>query len=104
MKRFMLNIIIALGLVLAPATVSLGGTAYAACGTPSSSKTRVLSGIGESGSNCSESGVTNAISTVVQILSIVVGIAAVIVVIVAGFKYITSGCEAGRVANAKNTL
>lgn len=103
MKRTILNLIAALTLTLFPVG-AMAGTAYAACGTPSDSKTQVLHGVGETGGDCSSSGVSNVISDIVQILSIVVGIAAVIAIISAGFKYITSGGEASKVANAKSTL
>ncbi len=103
MKRIILNITATLMLALLPVGATVG-TAYAACGTPSDSKTQVLHGIGETGGGCNDSGVSNVLSDVVQILSIVVGIAAVIAVISAGFKYVTSGGEASKVANAKSTL
>ena len=106
MKQIIMKLVLAITLVLAP-TMALGGTVYAAssgCGTPSSSKTQVLNGIGETGGNCDSSGVATAISAAVNILSIVVGIAAVLMVILSGFKYITSGGEAGKVSNAKNSL
>jgi hypothetical protein len=103
MKQIILSLALALALAFMP-TAMLSGQAAAACGSSSASKDRALEGIGATGSNCNDSGVTNVISAVVQILSLVVGIAAIIMVIVAGFKYITSGGESGKVANAKNTL
>lgn len=90
-------------LILTPA-VAVPSLAYAACGTASDSKTQVLQGIGETGSDCSDSGVSSFINTVVNILSIIVGIAAVIVLILSGMKYITSGGDSAKVASAKNTL
>jgi cytochrome bd-type quinol oxidase subunit 2 len=48
--------------------------------------------------------VTNLANTVVDIFSLVVGIVAVIMIIIAGLRYITSGCEAQNVTNAKNTI
>ncbi|HYH36178.1 MAG TPA: hypothetical protein VD706_01620, partial [Candidatus Saccharimonadales bacterium] len=48
--------------------------------------------------------VNNLFQTVIQILSIIVGFASVVVIIYSGFKYITSGGEQGKVANAKSTL
>lgn len=103
MKRTILNVMIALSFIVAPAGL-LAGNAYAACGHGSSAKDQVLTGIGQTGSDCSSDGVTNAISAAVTILSIVAGIAAVIAIIIAGFKYITSGGDSGKVANAKSTL
>ncbi len=103
MKRIILNIVATLALALIPAGAAVS-TAYAACGTPSDSKTQVLHGVGQTGGDCNDSGVSNVIADAVKILSIVVGIAAVIAIISAGFKYITSGGEASKVANAKSTL
>ena len=103
MRRMLLNLMTVLTLALLP-VVTLGSTVYADCGTPSASKDQVLAGIGQAGGNCDSSGVTNALNAAVQILSLVVGIAAVIMIMVGGFKYITSGGESGKVANAKSTL
>lgn len=103
MKRLTSNLITILILATAPVAM-LAGNAYAACGTPSPAKDQVLNGIGVTGGNCNDSGVTNAVSAAVNILSIVVGIAAVLAIILAGFKYITSGGDAGKVSNAKSTL
>jgi len=44
------------------------------------------------------------INTIVRIISVVLGAVGVIMVIVAGFKYITSGGDAGSVSSAKTTL
>src|SRR4051812_13203604 len=103
MKQILLNIMVALAVTALPAGV-LSGTAYAACGSNSSAKGQVLRGISETGSNCNDSGVTDVIHAAVLILSFAAGIIAVIMVIVAGFKYMTSGGDSGKVANAKNTL
>jgi len=51
-----------------------------------------------------QSVITKIVAAVINILSTVIGIAAVIMIIVAGFKYITSGGDAGNVSSAKNTL
>jgi len=103
MKRNLITIALSLIMTLTPA-IGLTGTALAACGTPSSAKNQVLTGLGETGGNCSTSGVTNVISAAVEILSFIVGIVAVIMIIVAGFKYLTSGGDSNRVGNAKQTL
>jgi uncharacterized membrane protein YuzA (DUF378 family) len=90
-------------LMLLPAA-TLVVPAYAACGKSEAAQ-QVLQGVGQTTTTpCNDSGVGNAISLAVQILSIVVGIAAVIAVILGGFKYITSGGDTNKVANAKNTL
>lgn len=80
---------------------------YAACpaatdpGTPIN---QVKKGVGSTGDDCSGSGVDRFVIAIVKVLSWVVGIAAIIMIIVSGFKYITSGGDAGKVTSAKNTL
>jgi cytochrome bd-type quinol oxidase subunit 2 len=106
MKRFILNLAMVLAVALMPAAV-LAGNAAAACvsGQPTTSKDQVLTGIDQTGStDCSGSGVTDFVDTLVSTLSLIVGIAAIIMIIASGYKYITSGGEASKVANAKNTL
>lgn len=77
---------------------------YAACGSSTAAQ-QVSQGIDEtSNASCDSSGVQNAISEAVNILSLVAGAAAIIAIIFSGFKYITSGGDTGKVANAKNTL
>ena len=114
MKRL---IIMALVLIPSLMVLSFGGISYAgtnpapapatdACGnTVGSSKNLVLQGSGQAGTtDCSGTSVAKLTSAIVGILSIIVGITAVIVIIIAGFKYITSGGEASKIANAKTTL
>jgi uncharacterized membrane protein YuzA (DUF378 family) len=103
MKRIILNLIAAFTLIFIP-LIAIPALASADCGTPSDSKTQVLKGISQTGSDCSSNGVSNFISTIVSILSYIVGIAAIIVIILSGMKYITSGGDSGKVASAKNTL
>lgn len=74
------------------------------CPSTSTSKGQVLQGLGQTGSDCSDTQVNETLKTVITILSIVVGVASVIVIILSGFKYIVSGGEQGKVANAKNSL
>lgn len=104
MKKIIVKLMAILTISLV-STIVLSSNVYAACApTGSTSKDKVISGIGETGGNCSGQGVTDLIALTVNILSIVVGIAAVIMIVVSGLKYITSGGEAGKVSNAKNTL
>lgn len=51
-----------------------------------------------------EATVNTLIATAVNIFSWAVGLIAVIFVIYAGFRYVTSGGDAGKVTSAKNTL
>lgn len=103
MKRIALNVILIPLLALLPAA-TFAAPAYAACGNSSAAQ-QVSGGVGETTSQpCNDSGVMNAVKLAVQILSIAVGVTAVVAIIWSGFKYITSGGDAGKVANAKNTL
>ena len=105
MRRILLTMMMTISMAL-PMLALPGMTLSAAADCPNlnSSRGQVLNGIGESGKNCDTSAVSRLLRTVVTILSIIAGAAAVIMVILAGFKYITSGGEAGKVTNAKNTL
>jgi hypothetical protein len=104
MKRVIIMILMPL-LVLAPAAV-LMEPAYACGKSPAAQQ--VGNGVDETTTsptpNCGDTGVNKAINTAVNILSLIVGAAAVIAIISSGFKYITSGGDAGKVGNAKNTL
>lgn len=46
----------------------------------------------------------NIIAAVLRILSVIAGIASVIMIMISGFKYLTSGGDAGKIGSAKNTL
>lgn len=48
--------------------------------------------------------IDTVIKMVVDILSVTIGVIAVIMIIFAGFKYITSGGDGQKVANAKSTM
>jgi len=102
MKKTILAIMALLSLNLA--TPVFAGAAYAACPTTDTPQGQVIDGLQSTGSNCDTGGVDNLLNTIVQILSLVVGVAAIIMIIVAGFKYITSGGDAGKISSAKNTL
>lgn len=106
MKRILLSIMAVLAIAIVPAPAFAAGSSSATpnCGQASTPKTQVLNGIGETGGNCDDSGVSRAIYAGVRILSLVVGVAALFMVILSGFKYITSGGEASKVSNAKNSL
>jgi len=109
MRRILLNIIMVLTLTLPVMTSA--GMAWAApnpndCPDPNTdaAKSQALQGIGETGTNCDSSGVNKTINTLVNILAMIVGAVGIIMVILAGFKYLTSGGDSTRVANAKSTL
>ncbi len=102
MRKTLLKLLLIPALLLLPAA-TFSAPAYA-CGSSSAAQ-KVSEGIdGATGATCNDSGIQTAISTAVTILSIIVGIAAIIVIILSGFKYITSGGDAAKVGNAKNTL
>lgn len=98
MKQLFVSLMI---VVIAPFIMS--GIASAACATGTGPQGQILSGAAAAG-NCNATSVPKLASAIVNILSIVVGIVAVIMVIYGGFRYITSGGDAGRVASAKTTL
>lgn len=103
MKRILLNMILLPALTLLPA-LALMQPAYAACGGSPAAQ-QVGKGIDETTkASCNDSGVGNAAAAAVSILSFVVGIAAILAIIWAGFKYITSGGDSNKIANAKSTL
>ena len=109
LSQVVLNALSTLVIVLAITpvlTLVAGPTAHVAadCPSDSTSKGQVLQGLGQTGSDCSDTQVNNTLKTAIEVMSIVVGVAAVIVIIVSGFKYITSGGEQNKVANAKNSL
>lgn len=62
------------------------------------------SAAGASGAGDPGTSLNQTVAGVVNVLSIIVGIVAVFMVILAGFRYITSGGEANKVASAKNAL
>jgi hypothetical protein len=102
MKQLLFSAIFSIVAIFAPLLTT--SVAYAACPTGNSSKGQVLTGIGETGADCSDTGVTSAIQAAVSILSFIAGVAAVVMVILSGFKYITSGGDANKVSSAKSTL
>ncbi len=110
-KQTILNIFAALTFMLIPLTVSPvpvfaagGGGNPPSCGNLDTAKGQVLQGIGLTGNNCDDKPVNHVFAVIVRVLSMIVGIVSVIVIILSGFKYITSGGDANRIANAKSTL
>lgn len=108
MRRLALTILTALALAVMPSLL-LADSAFAAsstCGTPSDAKTQILNGVGSTTNDCSDGsgGVTHLLQSIVNILSMIVGVIVVISIISGAFKYITSGGESSKVANAKSTI
>lgn len=105
LRQILLSTVAAVTMVLAPVPVLVGTASAVDCGNSPAAK-QVLSGLSgdQVGGNCGQNRVNNLFANVVNIMSIIVGVTSVIVIIYAGFKYITSGGEQGRVANAKSTL
>lgn len=107
LKRRLLNIFAVFAVILVP-TVSISTAAAAGnppppCGQTAAAQ-QVLGGINKAGNNCGDTQVNSLFQDVVVILSIIVGLASVIVLLIGGFKYIASGGESNKVANAKNTV
>lgn len=102
MKRLILSLLASLTLICTP---TLAFAASGTCGTADSDATnQVLTGINETSHSCDTSGIQNVVAAIVNILSYVVGIVSVIALISGAFKYVTSGGESGKVANAKHTI
>ena len=88
--------------------------AMAQTGTPPSVNEGLCAGASlqanASGTSCAtttagtQSTVQNIVTKVINIFSWVVGIVSVLMIIFGGFKYITSGGDAGGVTGAKNTI
>lgn len=81
-----------------------GGGGGSSCPADSTSKGQVLQGLGVTGSDCSDSQVNHTLQLAGTLLALVVGIAAVFAIMSGAFKYITSGGDQNKVANAKSTL
>jgi len=103
MKRTIINAMLLPILMLLPA-VTLAMPAYAACGNSTAAQ-QVSTGIDEtSGASCDDSQVNGTIRTAVTILSLAIGATSIIVIMISAFKYIVSGGEQNKVANAKSSL
>lgn len=89
--------------------IQLAPVAYAQCDPPPTNTKEALQ-CGSSNtsgvpvSDNPESALQSVINDVVNYLSIAVGIIAVIMIVFAGYRYITSGGDASKVASAKTTL
>lgn len=94
----------ALAVVIYMSVPTIAFAAPAVCATSNSAQGQVLSGVGQTGTDCTGDSVTNVVAAVVQILSIVVGVAAVLVIIISGLKYVTSAGDSNKISSAKNTL
>jgi hypothetical protein len=100
MKRVLLTLLLIIGLATSFVVVQ-DHTVFA------DARAEVCAGINAAsgGKDCGDTaGVNKLVGTIVDILSWIVGVLAVIMVIFAGFQYVSSGGDAGKVSNAKNTL
>lgn len=85
--------------------LAFGGLASAGNFDGAIDSARVGAGLGEADAVSGDtSDIDNVITTVVEVLSVIVGVLAVIMIIISGFKYVTSGGDAQKVASAKSTL
>jgi hypothetical protein len=101
--------IILIGLALLSLTIGVSGLVAGSTGTASAAtpKDAVCEGVTSvSGTSCgSASGsLTTLIKTIINILSFVVATVSIIMIIFGGFRYITSGGDAGKITTAKNTI
>lgn len=102
MKRIKLFI---MGLLTA---ASIGLTATPVMVYAANPKADVCNAIG-GGNDCSKQpangvSINSVITVVLNLLSAIIGVVAVIMIMLSGFKYVTSGGDASKTANAKNTL
>jgi hypothetical protein len=108
MKKIIVAIALAVGLLAPAAFVASPAPVYADAFSNSNAKSQACSGItgNEASGNCATPGksIDNIIRTVINFLSALIGTVAVVMIVVGGFKYITSGGDSGKVAGAKSTL
>lgn len=85
--------------------LAFGGLASAGNFDSAIDSARVGAGLGDADAVSGDaSDIDSVITTVVEVLSVIVGVLAVIMIIISGFKYVTSGGDAQKVASAKSTL
>lgn len=85
--------------------LAFGGLASAGNFDGAIDSARVGAGLGDADAVSGDaSDIDSVITTVVEVLSVIVGVLAVIMIIISGFKYVTSGGDAQKVASAKSTL
>jgi hypothetical protein len=100
MKRFLLMTAVLFGFSLAMVP---------AVGSVTHAQNPIQQGVDAtcSGSKCTtsaEGDIKGLVADIINIFSWVVGVVSVIMIIFGGFRYITSGGEAGKVTSAKNTI
>jgi hypothetical protein len=94
MKKLLLAGLVLMGLVF---IVAPTGVSYADAITNGVTATCPDTG-------CPTATVDSLVDDIINIFSWVVGVVSVIMIIFGGFKYITSGGDAGKVTSAKNTI
>lgn len=100
-------VVIATGMALALAPAAVPAVAFAAtpiqdnlqCGT-----TLVTDSTAPCDTKAGSDTVNNTVKNIINFFSAVVGIVSVVMIIYGGFKYISSGGDAGNVSSAKNTI
>ena len=94
-------------------TVTMVGVAVPALAADEAAKQAACEAINGAGSYqggvCADAGgdgntVNSLIATIVNLFSWIVRVMAVIFIIYGGFRYVTSGGDAGKITNAKNTI
>ena len=91
----------------AQGSTGVGGSASTGAATPPST-TSIKDGVKATcpGGTCptASTSVDSLVASIIDIFSWVVGVVSVIMVIYGGFRYVTSGGDAGKVTSAKNTI
>jgi hypothetical protein len=105
----MISIMIAVGMVLAPATVLAVDVTSPVCENPNAvERPQFCDDTGNGESDAAENnpifGPNGILTRVIQILSFIAGFAAVIMIIIGGFRYVTSGGDSSTTAAAQKTI
>lgn len=94
------GLMIAFGLMVAPAALVTSATTYAA---PSCSGVDCITS-GSGRAKTSNATVNGTITNVTNVLLFLIGAVAVIMLVIGGFKYVTSNGNADQIKSAKNTV
>ena len=89
--------------VLSPSVVGAANIATNLC-SGSLLKANTVAAVGACNDSETNNTLQSLVDTVVNVLSLLVGLVSVVFVLIGGFKYITSGGDAGKINSAKTTI
>lgn len=103
-KYALVSLIALLGVVAVVPVVPQSAYAAEQCSTAAC--TTIQNGVNSVGGDAAGNSTSLAlrIKDIVNVLLFIIGAIAVIMIIIGGFRYVTSGGEAGSIKNAKNTI